>query len=77
MVGDSVYLHCYSEQATTIQWTVPGASTLRHQYDNGTLRVSAVRKEDGGFYTCTAGNSWGTQSYTVLLSVIGKWNCSG
>lgn len=41
-------------------------------YENGTMVVGGMRRDDRGMYQCVASNSWQTQEATMQLSLGGK-----
>ena len=41
-------------------------------YENGTMVVAGMRRDDKGMYQCVASNAWGTQEATMQLSLGGK-----
>lgn len=43
-----------------------------HVYENGSLEIKMIRKEDQGIYTCVATNILGKAENQVRLEVKGK-----
>lgn len=51
-----------------------------HVYENGSLEIKMIRKEDQGIYTCVATNILGKAENQVRLEVKGKgegWEVEG
>lgn len=47
-----------------------------HVYENGSLEIKMIRKEDQGIYTCVATNILGKAENQVRLEVKGKQGSS-
>lgn len=77
-LGDPIILSCLAEgtPAPEILWyrenELVHTSPLLAVVNDGTeLRISSIRQEDVGDYTCTAKNGQGTVRHTTKLVVAG------
>ena len=77
LVRENVKLTCKAEgsQPISYRWTKDGKplSLQKYEADEYTLRIGNVAISDKGNYTCTASNSFGSNSYRYTLLIIGKW----
>ena len=77
LVREKVKLTCKAEgsQPISYTWTKDGKPLNLKKYEahKFTLRIGNVAISDKGNYTCTASNSFGSNSYRYTLLVIGKW----
>ncbi|KAK8785223.1 hypothetical protein V5799_008406 [Amblyomma americanum] len=84
-LGDEIIVPCVVRKGTTgpyrIQWRKDGGTledsgrvsvSSAHSKSSATLRIASLRPEDVGNYTCTAANSFGSDSFTAALIVHGK-----
>lgn len=79
VVGNTATMTCTATgDPTPVQtWNrngipVSGGTRFQISADGSVLRVSEVREEDEGVYTCQASNPASSVSDTVTLNVIGK-----
>ncbi|KAK8785227.1 hypothetical protein V5799_008410 [Amblyomma americanum] len=84
-LGDEIIVSCVVGKSAAgpyaIAWSKDG-SVLKdsgrvsvssaHSRSSATLRIASLRPEDVGNYTCTASNSFGSDSFTAQLVVHGK-----
>ncbi|XP_017384204.1 papilin isoform X1 [Cebus imitator] len=80
--GQQIRLTCRAEgfPPPTIEWQRDGhpVSSPRHQLrPDGSLFISQVAVEDGGFYTCVAFNGQDRDQRWVQLRVLGELTISG
>ena len=84
VVGTSVDILCpvTALPNATITWLFNGSTVEKGnrpllELKNSTLTLSGVTPEDIGSYTCLANNSYGEDSRTTFLSLIGNHlNCA-
>ncbi|CAB0030801.1 unnamed protein product [Trichogramma brassicae] len=77
-VGDAIILNCQAEGTPTpeILWykdanPVEPSSTIRIMNDGTELRISTIKNEDIGDYTCLARNGEGQISHTARVIIAG------
>lgn len=83
-LGDEIIVPCVVRKATAgpyrIAWHKDGtvlkdggrvSVSSAHSKSSATLRISSLRPEDVGNYTCIAENSFGSESFTAPLVVHG------
>ncbi|MBZ3888170.1 Papilin, partial [Sciurus carolinensis] len=80
--GQRIRLPCRAEgfPPPTIEWQRDGQplSSPRHQLQpDGSLVISGVAMEDGGFYTCVAFNGQDRDQHWVQLRVLGELTITG
>ncbi|XP_051052278.1 papilin [Phodopus roborovskii] len=80
--GQRIRLTCRAEgfPPPTIEWQRDGqlVSSPRHQLQpDGSLVISRVTVEDGGFYTCVAFNGQDRDQHWVQLRVLGELTITG
>nr|XP_045010004.1 papilin [Jaculus jaculus] len=81
-LGQRIRLTCHTEgfPPPTIEWQRDGqpVSSSRHQLQpDGSLVISRVAVEDGGFYTCVAFNGQDRDQRWVQLRVLGELTITG
>ncbi|XP_044526973.1 sialic acid-binding Ig-like lectin 10 [Gracilinanus agilis] len=74
LVGESLHLECAADSRppanmTWAKGSQPLSSSLLSSPGVVGLKLSHVKPEDGGKYTCQAQNPWGTQQTSLNLSV--------
>lgn len=77
-LGDAIILNCQAEGTPTpeILWykdanPVEPSSTIRIMNDGTELRISMIKTEDIGDYTCLARNGEGQISHTARVIIAG------
>ncbi|XP_033706790.1 papilin isoform X2 [Tursiops truncatus] len=80
--GQQIRLTCRAEgfPPTSVEWQRDGQplSSPRHQLQSdGSLVISRVAVEDGGFYTCVAVNGQDRDQHWVQLRVLGELTITG
>lgn len=78
--GDAIILNCQAEGTPSpeISWykdanPVEPAATIGIFNDGTELRISSIRQEDIGDYTCIAKNGEGQISHTARVIIAGKF----
>lgn len=70
-------LICKAEgsQPISYKWTKDGnpLSLKKYEAHEYTLTIESLAISDDGNYTCTASNSFGSNSYTYTVVVFGKF----
>lgn len=79
-VGDAIILNCQAEGTPTpeILWykdanPVEPSTTIGIFNDGTELRISTIKTEDIGDYTCIARNGEGQISHTARVIIAGEW----
>ncbi len=80
-LGDPIILSCLAEGTPVpeILWyrdseLVHTTASLVVANDGTELRISSIRQDDIGDYTCTAKNGQGSVRHTTKLVVAGNWH---
>lgn len=80
-LGDPIILSCLAEGTPVpeILWyrdseLVHTTAALVVANDGTELRISSIRQDDIGDYTCTAKNGQGSVRHTTKLVVAGNWH---
>lgn len=82
-LGDAIILNCQADGTPSpeIVWfkddhpVDPSPTGTVGIFNEGTeLRISSIRHEDIGDYTCIARNGEGQISHTARVIIAGKWN---
>ena len=76
-IGKTVKLTCTADGAPTpaLSWENPRGVVIKREIDfKTTVNVSMSSDEDFGNYTCEATNDVNTDTRTVLVQQISKWN---
>lgn len=79
VIGTSVEILCpvTALPNATITWLFNGSTVLEGNRDsidlkNSVLTLSDVTPEDSGFYTCYANNTYGQDTKTTFVTLIGR-----
>ena len=73
---DNLSLNCYATAQASISWKRVGGAweEERMKVQNGTLKISSIKKSDSGSYICEARLPlYNIEAATVLEVIIGKW----
>ena len=76
-IGETVKLTCKADGAPTpiLSWKNPSGKVIKQLIDfKTTVDVSMSSDQDFGNYTCEATNDVNTDTRTVLVQQISKWN---
>ena len=73
--GNPLFLVCEAQgfPIPLVTWTKDG-KLLQSRTNETYFVIHDATKKDGGNYKCDASNSAGTASYTVKVTITGKYN---
>ncbi|NWI20735.1 IGS10 protein, partial [Crypturellus soui] len=77
LTGSALSLPCPSTAVpdASISWVLPGHVILHHSvrnkhiFENGTLKIQSVTKQDSGYFTCVAANQYGVDLLVFQVHV--------
>ena len=70
-ISESITIECLADASPGAQyvWKKAGSGFV---VNNRNLQLNNVNDSDGGYYTCTAENSLGSDNFTILVKVTSK-----